>query len=348
MAPTATRIRNALVIAVLGALATAAASAQDTGAERARNKAVVTRYMNSLGAADHAAVAREVLAPRYRESRAEFANLAINATGSQLAKQMRPLGTALPDRSTAISQVIAEGDLVAVQYRIRGTHKANLFGIPATGKAIDIDAGAIFRLAGGRITEGWFMADEAGLLRQLGTPLPARSDGKRPAAPAGDARPGDEVLAALLAHPVDSQEFRNKTRVAAYKSGHPPAGLLPASGSPFAKISRHGFTNLAAAGAELGQGDKAAPQAFPGRVDKIENLISEGNRVVIQFQITGTNSKSLYGLPPSNGPVAAYEFAVMSFEGDAWTDAWFLGDDLGMLQQLGGPADFWFLAKSAH
>ena len=36
---------------------------------------------------------------------------------------------------------------------------------------------AMFRLADGKVTESWFMADEAGLLRQLGgklTPAPGR------------------------------------------------------------------------------------------------------------------------------------------------------------------------------
>jgi len=335
------------VVAVLGLLCAAFVSAQDATPERVRNKAVVVRYMNSLNTPDHGAVAKEVVASGYRESRGEFANLARNAAGSQLAKLSRPLGAAIPDRSNPILQVIGEGNLVAVQYRIKGTHKANLYGIPSTGKSIDIDAVALFRLEGGRIIEGWFMADEAGLLRQLGTPMPARSDGKRLAASAGEARPGQEVLTELLAHPIDSQEYRNKVMVAAYKSAHPPAGILPASGSPFGNISRHGFTNLAAIGTEIGQGDKSTPQAFPGRVDKIEHLLAEGNHVVMQFQITGTNSKSLYGLPPSNGPVAAYEFSIMTFQGGTWTDAWFFGDDLGMLQQVGGPPEFWFSGKAA-
>ena len=345
MLPIVSQMRSSLVCALIGVVVAGSVTAADLVTEQVRHKTVVTRYLNSLAGPDRTAVARQVLAPGYRQLRAEFANLEINAKGSQLEKVAQPLVQALADRSTSIVRMIAEGDRVAVQYRIRGRHKANLYGIAATGKEIDIDAGAIFKLADGRITEGWFMADEAGLLSQLGVTLPARSDGLRPSAPAGDARPGDEVLAGLLAHPVDSQAYRNTLRVAAYKSGHPPAGLLPASGSPFAKISRHGFTHLAASGTELGQGDKATPQAFPTRVDKIESLIAEGNLVAIQFQVTGTNTKTLYGLPPSNASVAVYEFAIMTFEGDAWTDAWFLGDDLGMLQQLAGPPDFWFVSK---
>lgn len=346
MLPIVMQMRNSLMLAVIGLFVAGSVSAADVVTEQARNKTVVTRYLNSLAGADRAAVARQVLAPGYRLLRAELANLEINAKGSQLEKTAQPLAQALVDRNTSIVRMIAEGNRVAVQYRIHARHKANLYGIAATGKEIDIDAGAIFKLADGRITEGWFIADEAGLLRQLGVSLPARSDGLRPSATAGDARPGDEVLAGLLAHPVDSPAYRNTLRVAAYKSGHPPAGILPASGSPFAKISRHGFTHLAASGTELGQGDKATPQAFPARVDKIESLTSEGNLVAIQFQVTGTNTKTLYGLPPSNAPVAVYEFAIMTFEGDAWTDAWFLGDDLGMLQQLGGPPDFWFISKA--
>ena len=73
--------------------------------------------------------------------------------------------------------MIADGNMVGMQFRIKGTHQGNFFGIPATGRSIDIQEVAIMRLEDGKIVAGWFMADEVELLKQLGVGLPPRRDG---------------------------------------------------------------------------------------------------------------------------------------------------------------------------
>ena len=63
------------------------------------------------------------------------------------------------------------------------------------------------------------MADEAGLLRQIGRPLPERQDGRWEAGPVYlPVMTGDEHIAGLLANPIDSQPYRNKLMINAYKS----------------------------------------------------------------------------------------------------------------------------------
>lgn len=37
-----------------------------------------------------------------------------------------------------IEDIIADGDQVGLLFRVTGTHRANFFGIPATGKKIDV------------------------------------------------------------------------------------------------------------------------------------------------------------------------------------------------------------------
>ena len=119
--------------------------------------------------------------------------------------------SAFPDRVDVIDEVIAEGDRVGILFRITGTHTGNLFGIAPTGKKVNVLEAAILRVAGGRVVEGWFMADEAGLLKQLGAKLPPRKDGKLivpPITSQGDS--GDAWLARLQARPADTQADRNK------------------------------------------------------------------------------------------------------------------------------------------
>jgi predicted ester cyclase len=51
---------------------------------------------------------------------------------------------------------------------MRGTHRGELMGIPATGRRVEVAGITIERLVGGKIVEHWRVTDEVGLLRQLG------------------------------------------------------------------------------------------------------------------------------------------------------------------------------------
>lgn len=306
------------------------------------NKLVVMRYMDALNTSEYASVAKELLSPRYEMIRAEFRHLSHNASSSELETMAEPINLAISDRRNSVDIIMGEGDYVAVRYRILGTHTGNLYGIPATNADIDIDAAAIFRLHEGKIKESWFMADEAGLLIQIGKPLPARADGGQEAPLVKlTAVSGDEHLAALLENPMDSREYRNKLMVNAYKSENPPEGILPPSGR-YEQSLRRGFRHLIDSSREQNRGGHAFDNAFPDRVDMVSNLIADGKRVMIQFRLTATNTESLFGIPALGNKVEAYEIGFMEFDGDHWKYAWFLGDDLGMLLQMGGPQDFWF------
>jgi len=52
------------------------------------------------------------------------------------------------------------------------THKGKFMGVAPTGKKITVSAIAIFRLANGKIVEGWKELDMLGLMRQLGAVPP--------------------------------------------------------------------------------------------------------------------------------------------------------------------------------
>jgi len=311
---------------------------------QARNKAVVKRYLEEQGKAGFAAVREASQAPAYKQLRAEFQNLESNAAGSQLAALGQPLRTVFPDRTDTIEHLIADGDLVGAVTRIQGTHKGNLFGIPATGKSFDINEVAVFRVANQKIVEGWFMADEAGLLMQLGSRLPARSDGRMNVPPIlDDTRDGNDVLNELLAHPADTPAYHNKVMVAAYKSANRPAGILPdRPGAPYDEYLRSGAKHLIDRSVELSRTATKFGDAFPDRRDRIGYALAEGDNVMMQFRLSATNTKSLFGMPPSNARVSSWEIGFMEFDGKRWKSAWFLGDDLGLLLQIGGPQSFLF------
>ena len=75
---------------------------------------------------------------------------------------------AFPDLRMTADQSIAEGDYVATRWTGRGTHKGELFGIPATGKEATVTGISIDRWADGKIVESWTNWDTLGLLQQIG------------------------------------------------------------------------------------------------------------------------------------------------------------------------------------
>lgn len=93
-------------------------------------------------------------------------------TREELEQFIRMLYAALPDLHHTIEDMIAEGDKVVARFSIRGTHKGEFQGIPATGKKVTLTVTIIFRIAGGKIVEAWEEADMMGFMRQLGA-IPA-------------------------------------------------------------------------------------------------------------------------------------------------------------------------------
>jgi len=75
---------------------------------------------------------------------------------------------AFPDMKAEYHMVIAEGDLVAVYATFVGTHEAPMGDIPATGKTMDSETFAIFRVENGKIAESWVTWDNLAVMKQLG------------------------------------------------------------------------------------------------------------------------------------------------------------------------------------
>ncbi len=73
-----------------------------------------------------------------------------------------------PDFRLAFEDEIAAGDKVAARWTMTGTQKGELFGIPATGKQVTHSGVTFYRLSNAKIAELWFLADNLGLMQQLG------------------------------------------------------------------------------------------------------------------------------------------------------------------------------------
>jgi predicted ester cyclase len=73
-----------------------------------------------------------------------------------------------PDLHITVQDSFGAGDRAVVRWQMTGTHTADLFGMPPTGKAVTVNGISIVREAGGLIVEDWVSEDTAGMMRQLG------------------------------------------------------------------------------------------------------------------------------------------------------------------------------------
>jgi len=299
--------------------------------ELERNRAVALRFKKLQGTKDEHLIEKEVLAPGYKRLRGGMLNLASNARDQGFPATGSYLRGAFPDRADVVEEIIAEDDKVGLLFRLNGTHEGNLYGIPPTGRKVSILEIAILRIAGDRVVEGWFMADEAGLLKQLGTTLPRRKDGKLIAPPiTNEGETGDAWLARLQGRPIASDADRNKIVVASSKSSSPPRDYRAAD----FKQRRQGFQHLRDYGVAAGVAKQTPTTALPDRRDLVDDFIAEGDKVWMKFKIAGTQTGPLYGHPATNRRIEIPEIGIARFAGGKWQDGWYFGDELGMMLQL--------------
>ena len=78
-------------------------------------------------------------------------------------------GTAFPDLSATVEDVICEGDKVVSRVTLRGTHQGEIeeFG-PPTGRQVELKGITISRIEGGKIVEDWDAYDNLSIMQQLG------------------------------------------------------------------------------------------------------------------------------------------------------------------------------------
>jgi steroid delta-isomerase-like uncharacterized protein len=76
---------------------------------------------------------------------------------------------AFPDFYWRVDDQIAEGDRVTTRYTLGGTHQGEFFGVPGTGKRIEITGINIDRFDdNGKLVEEWAEYDLLGAMQQMG------------------------------------------------------------------------------------------------------------------------------------------------------------------------------------
>ncbi len=86
---------------------------------------------------------------------------------------LRGFRAAFPDMRWTIEEQVSEGDKVVTRFEWTGTHRAEFFGVPGTGRPVRVWGVVIDRLEAGKIKDTRISMDTLGLMMQLGVfPLP--------------------------------------------------------------------------------------------------------------------------------------------------------------------------------
>jgi steroid delta-isomerase-like uncharacterized protein len=88
-------------------------------------------------------------------------------------KYIADMRAAFPDLHITIEGMVAEGDMVAIQYTMRGTFKGKWMDIAPTGKKFVLPNAGFARFKDGKQVEVWPYLDSLTLYQQLGIPIPA-------------------------------------------------------------------------------------------------------------------------------------------------------------------------------
>ena len=140
----------------------------DSRAGAEPNKVLIRRYYEEMWNPWNFGLAAELLS----EDITFRGSLGDAAKGrAAFCEYMRKVHQAFPDFHNRIEEVVAEGDTVIARLTYRGTHQGECFGVASTGKEVTYAGVAIFRVASGKVAEGWVLGDLLGLLRQLGARL---------------------------------------------------------------------------------------------------------------------------------------------------------------------------------
>jgi predicted ester cyclase len=76
---------------------------------------------------------------------------------------------AFPDVHVDVEEIVTEGDLVAVRWKVSMTHLGDHFGFPASGRKAAMGGSTFAIVKGDQIVEGWNYMDLGALMKKLQT-----------------------------------------------------------------------------------------------------------------------------------------------------------------------------------
>ncbi|SHH76942.1 conserved hypothetical protein, steroid delta-isomerase-related [Chryseolinea serpens] len=134
--------------------------------EKDKNKQIVQTYFDEVWNKGNVDALDELLSTEYINHTPSTPNPPKGAVG--LKPIVRAIRKGFPDLHYEIKEIIATNDRVVARVVMTGTQSDTLFGIPPTGKRIEVNQINIEKIENGRIVEHWRVTDELAMMQQLG------------------------------------------------------------------------------------------------------------------------------------------------------------------------------------
>jgi steroid delta-isomerase-like uncharacterized protein len=145
------------------------------------NKATVRRFLEEAFGQGKTEVVDEVLDPDFvcHDPNSETGEI----RGADTVKgEVGYFHNAFPDFRWTVEDQVAEGEKVTTRYTLSGTHEGEFFGVPASGRRVEVSGINIDRFEGGKLVEEWASYDLLGAMRQMGAiPEPGQEEEARAA-----------------------------------------------------------------------------------------------------------------------------------------------------------------------
>lgn len=154
-----------LISVLLLLLITGSCKVTDHSAED-KNRQIIQTYYNEVWNKGDVDVLDNLLSKDYINHTPSTPNPPIGAAG--LKPIIKAIRKGFPDLHYEIKDIIVTKNKAVARVVMTGTQTDTLFGIPPTGKHIEVNQINIEQIESGRITEHWRVTDELGMMKQLG------------------------------------------------------------------------------------------------------------------------------------------------------------------------------------
>lgn len=286
----------------------------------AENEAVAVRFFTeALGQGDLDAI-DEIYAPDGRHNAAFFP---VAPSTEEIKGFLGALRVAFPDIQITMDHVISDGEFVVVHWTQTGKFEGPLQGYPPTGEPVTWTGINIFELDCGQIVESWAVSDT---LTQLG--LGVGTDAESLATPAVAATPAADCVASSEAEnaAVAEQltEVWNTRDTSFYEDlSHPVA------------VHDVGLGDAAVGVDAIQEYHQALYEAFPNLAVVQEEVIADGDLVVIRFSATGTHEGAFFGIESTGTEAIWAGITIYRFECGQVVERWSDISGFDLFRQLG-------------
>jgi len=131
-----------------------------------QNKSLVQAFVEAINAQDWPRVLT-LLASDFTRHSTAAGEPGVRSSKDLVAFLQAEFAT-FPDATETLLDLVAERDKVAARHQFRGTQLGPMGHFPPSGKVLNANYLAIYRIDGGRIAEAWAEWDNLAGLKQLG------------------------------------------------------------------------------------------------------------------------------------------------------------------------------------